>query len=71
MSLAVSIVRRISKRSGSAIGGETSSDMIPAGYLDASRIRNALIDTAKAGSSWLGTPWRYMLKLGILVVDAC
>ena len=31
ISLAVSIVRRISKRSGSDIGGETSSDMIPAG----------------------------------------
>ena len=34
ISLAVSIVRRISKRSGSAVGGETSSDssdMIPAG----------------------------------------
>ena len=31
ISLAVSIVRRISKRSGSDVGGEASSDMIPAG----------------------------------------
>ena len=47
ISLAVSIVRRISKRSGSAVGGETSSDssdMIPAG-LWARRGRRALAET--------------------------
>ena len=47
ISLAVSIVRRISKRSGSAVGGETSSDssdMIPAGLWAAKRTTRACGD---------------------------